>query len=82
MRSPFLPPPSLEELKSRPLHELVRDFPELLDVLVFPEGREGERGWATLSDPQTPEGVLEEAMETLAWRSTPHQDREGWVGGP
>ena len=33
MRTPFLSPPPEEELRSWPIRELVRDFPELLPLL-------------------------------------------------
>ncbi len=63
MTSGFLPPPTREELLTLPLHELLRDYPELGPLLELPRGREGELGWTTL-----PESLVVRAREVLGWR--------------
>ena len=63
MKLPFLPPPSTEELEGLPLHELIRDYPELSGLIEFEEGREGEGGYERL-----PSSLLDRARELLAWR--------------
>ena len=69
MRRVFLPPPSEEELRTRPLHELIRDFPELLPLLqdLLPHLEEGGTGTlpALFSGGDLP---LARLGRELAWR--------------
>ena len=70
MKLPFLPPPTREELRTRPIHELVRDYPELLVVLDFPAGSEAETGWELLSEADGSGSLVSEVSEVLAWRKS------------
>lgn len=68
MRMPFLPRPSREELLTRPLHVLVRDYPETLENFrghgVSPE----EFGDLRLEEFENPDGLLDELENATAWR--------------
>lgn len=68
MKLPFLPRPTREELVSRPLHVIVRDYPETLEDLrahgVSPE----ELGDRTLEDFENPFPLLEDLEAATAWR--------------
>ncbi len=67
MRNPFLEPPDREDLGSLQLHELVRDYPELLPVLQGAGARPRES--ATLPLPASVLAALGEELEsTLEWR--------------
>jgi hypothetical protein len=50
MRISFFSPPSLEELRESQIHELVRDFPELLEPLEALGIEAGEAGGVNMSD--------------------------------
>lgn len=68
MRIPFLPRPSREELASRPLHVVVRDYPETLENLreygVSPE----EFGDACLGQFEDAADLLDELEVVTSWR--------------
>ena len=68
MRLPFLPPPDPGEFAVRKVHELVRDYPELIPTLEM-SGVSFQRDGAN----STVEGVvgngdLEGLMAAVAWR--------------
>lgn len=68
MRMPFLPRPSREELLTRPLHVLVRDYPETLENFrghgVSPE----DYGDLRLEEFENPDSLLDELEDVTAWR--------------
>ncbi len=69
MRPPYLPPPPLQELESRTLHELLRDYPELLEWVAGWEGALpdlGVRELGSLGFPAAPEP--DAVLDFLAWR--------------
>ncbi|MCJ7626756.1 MAG: hypothetical protein MUO50_00065 [Longimicrobiales bacterium] len=69
MRNPFLSPPPLEEFQLLEVHELIRDYPELLSLFRRWGIRVREAGTTAL-----PSGLFsgggegEGSFETLAWR--------------
>ncbi len=68
MRIPFLPRPSRQDLATRPLHVLVRDYPETLQNFrghgVTPE----EFGDARVGEFEDPDHLLDELEAATAWR--------------
>jgi hypothetical protein len=69
MRNPFLPPPSMEEMEALEVHELIRDYPELLSLFRRFGVRVREAGTSLLPSDLKP-GMGEEGgpFQTLAWR--------------
>ena len=72
MRLSVLPLPSSEEIRFRRVHELLRDYPE---VLAFLEGRgidPRRDGGKTLAPLLLPDELwLPELMSELRWRGNP-----------
>jgi len=61
--------PSEEELRTSRVHELVRDYPELLAVLSERDVDPGEGGALTMSEVIPGGGLwVGEVMARLAWR--------------
>lgn len=69
MRNPFLSPPRPEELEALEVHELIRDYPELLSLFRQSGIRVREDGTDLLPAGSLP-GMGEEGdpFESLAWR--------------
>ena len=69
MRTPFLPPPTLEDLELLEVHELVRDYPELLSLFRQKGVRAKEDGTSRIPSAFFP-GAGEEGslFGSLAWR--------------
>jgi hypothetical protein len=69
VKSPFLPPPALEDLRSLRIHEAVRDYPELLPVLAPPQVSMERRGTRLLSEViQEVPAVGARVLSLLSWR--------------
>ena len=68
MRLPYLAPPTRDELRDLRVHELVRDYPELLPFLSPREKGAGGSGTTLLSDDSGSEVKIEELVEILSWR--------------
>ena len=69
MRNFRPPPPTAEELRSRRVHELVRDYPELLTPLESLGVDPGSSGARSLGEilPQD-ERWVKPLLEAVAWR--------------
>lgn len=68
MRVSLLPPPSRTQLRETPLHVIVRDYPESLEVLrdhFVPVAGVGDR---SLSEIEGGDTVIDELVERMAWR--------------
>ncbi len=69
MRNPFLPPPRSEEFHLLEVHELIRDYPELLSLFRGWGIRVREAGTTALPPGLFPEGGEDGGpFEALAWR--------------
>lgn len=71
MRATFPSPPSEEELRSTRVHELIRDYPELLlpfrNLGIDP----GEDGYKALSEILPgDEGCVDGLLQEVRWRGT------------
>jgi hypothetical protein len=68
VRIPFLPRPSRRDLASRPLHVLVRDYPETLadlrDYGIAPEAF----GDLSIEELEDRDFILDALEEATAWR--------------
>jgi hypothetical protein len=70
VRHPFPPPPGADELRNLRVHEAVRDYPELLPMLMAPGGAADALGATPVSEvmSQVPGGEGE-LLARLSWRS-------------
>ena len=69
MRNPFLPCPKEEDLENLEVHELIRDYPELLPFLRRLPFRAREEGTSPLPEGSIPGGGEEgPPLGSLAWR--------------
>ena len=72
MRIRPLLPPSEEELRSRRVHELIRDYPELLPFLAAHGVDAGKDGGRTLPEILPSDGAwMEEVRGVVRWRQVP-----------
>jgi hypothetical protein len=69
MRLSFLPPPEPDELWGRKVHELVRDFPEVIPVLGASGISIQRDGGNTPAGSVVGDGDLERLLAAVAWRS-------------
>lgn len=71
MRIPVLPPPSIEDLRVRRIHELVRDYPELVKPMEALGIDCGAAGTHTLPVvlPGREESWAPRLLEEVRWRS-------------
>jgi len=68
MKIPFLPRPSREELSTRPLHVIARDFPETLEDFRVHGVSLDEVGDLTLDDLEDRAMILDRLEASTAWR--------------
>lgn len=71
MRVPFLPRPSREELFTRPLHVIVRDFPETLEDFRAHGVQVEALGDRTLEEFDDPGPLLDDLEASTWWRPGP-----------
>jgi hypothetical protein len=78
MRNPFLSPPRPEELEALEVHELIRDYPELLPLFRQSGIRVREDGTNLLPAGSLP-GMGEEggSFGSLDWRRLDGRQEEG-----
>lgn len=68
MKMPFLPRPSRRDLESRPLHVLVRDYPETLANLRQYGLQPEDFGDRRLEEFEDREFILDALEDATAWR--------------
>ena len=68
MKIPFYPKPSREELYTRPLHVIGRDFPETLAEFRAHGVSLEELGDRTLEEFEDPAPILDDLEASTSWR--------------
>lgn len=68
MKIPFQPRPTREELYTRPLHTIARDFPETLEEFRAHGLSLEEFGERTLEEFDDPAAILDDLEASTAWR--------------